>query len=62
MTKYKTAASPEETAPLRVCARCLMAIESHEGQQITRKIYLDDEDATACDWCEEEETELYELL
>lgn len=37
---------------LTVCARCLMAIESHEGRQTTRTIYLDDEDTeTTCDWC-----------
>jgi hypothetical protein len=29
---------------LRVCEHCLQGIESHEGQQITRQVYFDDED------------------
>lgn len=37
---------------LTVCRRCLMAIESREGRQATREIYLEEEDAeTTCDWC-----------
>ena len=53
---------PQPPAPLRVCEHCLMAIESREGRQITRKIYLDDDDLTPCDWCEDiGHTELYEI-
>ena len=51
------------TQPLRVCEHCLMAIESREGSQVTRKIYLDDDDPRICDWCEDEITDiLYEIL
>lgn len=54
--------APAAPQPLRVCSRCLMAIESHEGQQITRKIYLDEDDPHTCDWCEDEITDvLYEI-
>ena len=60
---FSCSAANEEPKKLCVCSRCLMAIESHEGQQITRKIYLDDDDARACDWCEEAHTDiLYEIL
>ena len=53
---------------LRVCWRCLMAIESHEGDQITRRIYIDDDDTeTRCDWCDDTADDggfdmLYEIL
>jgi hypothetical protein len=61
MTTHET--TPAAPQPLRVCSRCLMAIESHEGQQITRKIYLDDDEETPCDWCDETENDvLYEIL
>lgn len=54
---------PAAPQPLRVCPRCLMAIEAHEGQQITRKIYLDEDDETPCDWCEDTGSDvLYEIL
>lgn len=54
---------PDEPAPLRVCERCLMAIESREGQQITRKIYVDEDDPQKCDWCETDDNGiLYEIL
>lgn len=54
---------PEEPAPLRVCEHCLMAIESREGQQITRKIYVDEDDPQKCDWCETDNNDvLYEIL
>ncbi len=57
------AATPEEPQNLCVCEHCLMAIESREGQQITRKIYLDDDDPRPCDWCDETENDiLYEIL
>lgn len=39
-----------------VCKHCLMAIESREGSQRARKIYIDDEEnetESRCDWCEE---------
>ncbi len=60
-------AAPQETEEnpptLCVCERCLMAIESREGQQITRKIYLDEDDPRPCDWCEDTENDvLYEIL
>ena len=49
--------------PLCVCERCLMAIESREGQQVTRRIYIDEDDPRGCDWCEENDFDtLYELL
>lgn len=40
---------------LKVCRKCLMAIECHEGSQITQAIAVDEEDETEskCDWCEE---------
>lgn len=57
------AATPEEPQTLCVCEHCLMAIESREGQQITRKIYLDDDDPRPCDWCDETGNDvLYEIL
>lgn len=60
---FCTANTPAAPQPLRVCPRCLMAIESREGSQITRKIYLDDDDETPCDWCEEADSDiLYEIL
>ena len=45
-----------------------MAIESHEGKQATRTIYIDEDDTESkCDWCEETADEggfdvLYELI
>lgn len=46
---------------LCVCRKCLMAIESHEGRQITE--YLDDDECgNICDWCEEESDGLYIIL
>lgn len=41
---------------LKVCDRCLLAIESHEGKQATLTIYVDDnapESESTCDWCKE---------
>lgn len=53
----------DEPAPLRVCERCLLAIESREGEQITRKIYVDEDNPQKCDWCEESDFDiLYEIL
>ena len=53
---------PTPPAKLCVCDRCLMAIESREGSQLTRKIYLDDDDPRPCDWCEESDFDiLYEI-
>ena len=47
---------------LQVCERCLMAIESREGRQVTLKHYVN-EDEFKCDWCEESGfCELYELV
>ena len=48
-----------------VCERCLMGIESHEGNQATMKHYVDedDEEESKCDWCEENGFDtLYELI
>lgn len=50
---------------LTVCERCLMAIESREGDQVTRRIYCDenDENESRCDWCGESGFDkLYELI
>lgn len=50
---------------LWVCDRCLMAIESHEGNQATLRHSVDEEDPveSRCDWCEEEGFDtLYELV
>jgi hypothetical protein len=53
----------DEREPLRVCKHCLAAIESREGAQATRAIYLDEDDDTSCGWCEESGFDtLYELL
>lgn len=42
-------------ANLKVCDRCLMAIESREGKQVTVTHYLDeDSEDSMCDWCEED--------
>lgn len=40
---------------LWVCERCLLAIESREGPQLTQLHYVDEEDpdVSCCDWCEE---------
>ena len=41
---------------LKVCDRCLEAIESHDGRQATLTIYIDDEAPeieSTCDWCKE---------
>lgn len=50
---------------LYVCERCLMAIESREGN-LARKIYRTDEEDEldcTCDWCEESGfSELYQLI
>lgn len=55
--------TPAAQPPLRVCSRCLMAIESREGKQITREIHLDDGESVLCDWCENEVPGmLYEIL
>jgi hypothetical protein len=39
---------------LRVCWRCLLGIECHEGKQVTREIPVDweDENESTCEWCE----------
>lgn len=59
----------QERKTLWVCKHCLMAIESREGTQATIKHniddieYLEDENESKCDWCEETGfTELYELI
>ena len=56
MTKQET-----EHKNLWACERCLMAIESREGRQVTLKHYIDEDDK--CEWCEESGfRELYELV
>ena len=50
---------------LRVCARCLMGIECHEGSQATMTIYVDEDDEveSSCEWCKESGFDtLYELV
>ena len=49
---------------LRVCAACLMAIESHEGHQATETHYIDlEEESGICEWCEMDGNDtLYELI
>lgn len=45
-----------------VCSHCLMAIESREGNQVTRTRYTDEEESK-CDWCEQDGFDtLYELI
>lgn len=58
-----------ERPKLWVCERCLMAIESKEGNQATLRHDIDlecdpdDVDAYKCDWCGENEfNTLYELV
>lgn len=50
---------------LRVCTGCLLGIESREGRQVTKEIFLD-EDSTPeerqCEWCGEEHFVLHELI
>ena len=48
-----------------VCERCLMAIESREGNQATLRHWIDEDDdvESKCDWCEEIGFDtLYELV
>lgn len=51
---------------LKVCARCLAAIQSREGYQPTVPIFVDedaDDSAHTCDWCGESEFDtLYEFI
>lgn len=52
-----------ERENLFVCEHCLQAIESHEGNQITRTHYVDEDDNSQCDWCEDDGFDtLYEIL
>ena len=54
-----------EREKLWVCERCLMAIESREGNQATMRHYVDedDENESKCEWCEEHGFDtLYELV
>lgn len=48
-----------------VCEHCLMAIESREGNQVTlrHRVNEDDDVESKCDWCEEDGFDtLYELV
>ena len=50
---------------LRVCYRCLMGIECHEGKQFVKEIFIDedDENESKCEWCEESNFDtLYEFI
>ena len=47
---------------LWVCEHCLMAIESHEGDQATLRPYIDEDEEVLCDWCGEPSDVLYELI
>lgn len=38
---------------MKVCERCLEAIESREGKQPVLAVYFDDNCDMTCDWCEE---------
>ena len=54
-----------EREKLWVCDRCLMAIESHEGNQATLTHWVDEDDdeESKCGWCEESGFDhLYELV
>lgn len=48
---------------MMVCKSCLMAIESHEGPQHSKKHFVDTtEDSGQCEWCEDDGfSELYEI-
>lgn len=51
-----------ERETMWVCDRCLMAIESREGNQATLRHWVDEDDSK-CDWCEEVGFDtLYELI
>ena len=46
----------ENTGDLKVCWRCLMGIECHEGKQRTTEIFIDfdaEPEESKCDWCGE---------
>ena len=49
---------------LKVCDRCLMAIESREGKQLTITRHRDEESEDfVCDWCGEDMyDELHEFV
>lgn len=54
-----------EREKLWVCERCLMAIESREGNQATMRHWVDEDDdeESKCEWCEEIGFDtLYELV
>ena len=49
---------------MKVCDRCLAAIESREGKQLTVPLYKDeDSEDFVCDWCGEDMYDtLHEIL
>lgn len=62
--KSNRSEEPEEHN-LRVCEHCLMGIESHEGSQYTKAIFVDENDPeeSKCEWCEENGFDtLYEFV
>lgn len=49
---------------MKICWHCLLAIESREGPQSSRIIYVDenDDEESRCEWCEESGNDaLYEI-
>ena len=54
----------KEREKLTVCAKCLIAIEAHEGHQRTLTLWVDSDDPeeSRCDWCEDDGfDEMYEI-
>lgn len=37
---------------MKVCERCLWAIESREGNQRSIKHWIDEDEQIVCEWCE----------
>ena len=49
---------------MKVCKRCLEAIECKEGYQMSKKLIVDENDPieSTCEWCEENGFDvLYEI-
>ncbi len=38
---------------MKVCERCLWAIESREGNQRSLKQWIDSDEEVVCEWCED---------
>jgi hypothetical protein len=52
-TSAITVRNTERRAEMKVCERCLWAIESREGSQMSIKHWIDDEEEVVCEWCED---------